>query len=78
MDRAATKDILLIELNNSFISIISFHHKSKKNITKRAAPKRITINPLIVQFGLLYIKERLGPTNRFTLKIKYRSENNEK
>ena len=62
MDRAATKDILLIELINSFISIISFHHKSKKNITNRAAPKRITINPLIVQFGLLYIKERLGPT----------------
>ena len=30
MDRAAAKDILLIELNNSFISIISFYHKSKK------------------------------------------------
>ena len=63
MDRAATKDkFAYCLLNNSFISIISFNQKSKKNITNRAAPTRITMNPLIVQFGLLYIKERLGPT----------------
>ena len=30
-------------------------------ITTKETPRRTTINPLIVQFGLLYIKERLGP-----------------
>lgn len=42
---------------------VRFHqYKVKKLSTNKDIPIRITINPLIVHFELLYIKERLGPT----------------
>jgi hypothetical protein len=42
---------------------VFFHrNKVKKHSINKDVPISITINPLIVHFELLYIKDRLGPT----------------
>jgi len=49
--------------SNILLLDVPFHrYKVKKLSTNKDIPIRITTNPLIVQFELLYIKERLGPT----------------
>ena len=49
-------------MKSYFLEMLFHHNAVKKPTTIKETPNRIKINPLIVQFGLLYIKERLGPT----------------
>ncbi|HKO41445.1 MAG TPA: hypothetical protein VJU85_09315 [Nitrososphaeraceae archaeon] len=61
MDRVATKDIFAL-LNFNFTEIYFHYIKRKKPIPTKDTPIKITINPLLVHDGLLYIQEGLGPT----------------
>jgi hypothetical protein len=62
MDRAATKDIFAYCTQQFFLYRLFLSIINVKNINNGSVSTRITMNPLIIQFGLLCIKERLGPT----------------